>query len=66
MHVAEKWPRFWEDDMHRKEPAIAASAKKTGVPPIAGTPWDVIQADLSAITKPDVIVISGVSIFSTP
>ncbi|WP_280139575.1 hypothetical protein [Mesorhizobium sp. Root102] len=41
-------------------------AKKTGVPPIAGTPWNVIQADLSAIAKPDVIVISDALIFGTP
>jgi hypothetical protein len=55
-----------ESDRRGTWPAIAASAKKTGVPPIAGTPWDVIQADLSATAKPDVIVISGMLVFSTP
>jgi hypothetical protein len=40
-------------------PAIAASGQEAGVPLIAGTPWDVIQADLSATTKPDAIVIKG-------
>jgi hypothetical protein len=40
-------------------PAIAASGQEADVPLIAGTPWDVIQADLSAMTKPDVIVIKG-------
>ncbi|QGU20612.1 hypothetical protein MCHK_08545 [Mesorhizobium huakuii 7653R] len=28
MHVAQKWPRFWEDDMHNTKPAIAALAEK--------------------------------------
>jgi hypothetical protein len=40
-------------------PAIAASAKKTGVPPIAGTPWAMIQADLERDTTPEQNVIQS-------
>jgi hypothetical protein len=35
-----------ESDRRGTLPATAASAQETGVPPIAGTPWDMIQADL--------------------
>ncbi|MBZ9676638.1 hypothetical protein [Mesorhizobium sp. ES1-1] len=48
-----------EESDRRTLPAIAASGQEADVPLIAGTPWDMIQADFSAMTKPDVIVFKG-------
>ncbi|TRC72555.1 hypothetical protein FJV83_17545 [Mesorhizobium sp. WSM4307] len=46
LHVAQKWVRFWEDDMHKNKAGDRSFSRETGVPPIAGTLCKTIQADL--------------------
>jgi hypothetical protein len=57
MHVAPKWPRFWEDDMHKNRAGDRSCGQETGVPPIAGTPWNIIKADLERHDHAELIVI---------
>jgi len=46
-----------ESDRRKALPAIAASGQETGVPPIAGTPWNIIKADLERHHHAELIVI---------
>ncbi|QKC74532.1 hypothetical protein EB233_02410 [Mesorhizobium erdmanii] len=56
MPVAQKWPRFWADDMHKNRAGDRNRGRKTGVPPIVGTPCSTIRANLERDAAPNLFV----------